>query len=337
MTLTTIDNKINNRVPELDIIKFFGILLVVLGHVTRMYTPKGLITPVVSSTELEMVTNVIYAFHMPLFVFVSGMTFCFVSLKKDDYHSFGSFSVNKIKRLMIPYFVFALFWVMPFMVGYGFRSFFPYLTNGLLLSLDSRHLWYVWMLFNVFILFWTIRHIIKKFHMPVWVIIFVSGIIFLIRSRYSICPYFQIDNALTYQFWFTIGYFAMHYKLLFRLCTPIIICIGLVAVGYMQMGGVKQYVYALSGIYIFYFFVPFLGNITSLRFFYLVNRNSFGIYLFHPIIIYLLFYYFSKFSIDPFLFTTITFVVSMAFSILFTELVRYKRWGVIIGEKTKFK
>lgn len=264
MTLTTIDNKINNRVPELDIIKFFGILLVVLGHVTRMYTPKGLITPVVSSTELEMVTNVIYAFHMPLFVFVSGMTFCFVSLKKEDYHSFGSFSVNKIKRLMIPYFVFALFWVMPFMVGYGFRSFFPYLTNGLLLSLDSRHLWYVWMLFNVFILFWTIRHIIKKFHMPVWVIIF-SGIIFFIRSRYSICPYFQIDNALTYQFWFTIGYFAMHYKLLFGLCTPIIICIGLVAIGYMQMGGKIICICFVWYLYFLFFCsIPWKYNITKI-------------------------------------------------------------------------
>lgn len=59
--------------------------------------------------------------------------------------------------------------------------------------------------------------------------------------------------------------------------------------------------------------------------------------MFHPIIIYILFYYFSKFSIDPFLFTTITFVVSMAFSILFTELVRYKNLGVIVGEKTIFK
>lgn len=154
------------RIPELDIIKFFGILLVVFGHVTRMYTPVGLITPLESSSVLAITTSIIYSFHMPLFVFVSGMTFG-VTCKKKSYQDFTSFARNKVKRLMIPYFVFALFWVLPFMVGFGFRPFLPYLTKGLLLSLDSRHLWYVWMLFNVFLLFWGLRFLLKNFTYPI--------------------------------------------------------------------------------------------------------------------------------------------------------------------------
>lgn len=31
------------RVMELDVMKFWGILFVVLGHVTKMYFPDGLI------------------------------------------------------------------------------------------------------------------------------------------------------------------------------------------------------------------------------------------------------------------------------------------------------
>lgn len=115
MTIAT-RNSHKGRIPELDIIKFFGILLVVFGHVTRMYTPIGLITPLESSSVLALTTSIIYSFHMPLFVFVSGMTFG-VTCKKKSYQDFTSFARNKVKRLMIPYFVFALFWVLPFMVG----------------------------------------------------------------------------------------------------------------------------------------------------------------------------------------------------------------------------
>lgn len=107
MTIAT-RNSQKGRIPELDIIKFFGILLVVFGHVTRMYTPVGLITPLESSSVLAITTSIIYSFHMPLFVFVSGMTFG-VTCKKKSYQDFISFARNKAKRLMIPYFVFALF------------------------------------------------------------------------------------------------------------------------------------------------------------------------------------------------------------------------------------
>lgn len=328
MTIAT-RNSHKGRIPELDIIKFFGILLVVFGHVTRMYTPVGLITPLESSSVLAITTSIIYSFHMPLFVFVSGMTFG-VTCKKKSYQDFTSFASNKAKRLMIPYFVFALFWVLPFMVGFGFRPFLPYLTKGLLLSLDSRHLWYVWMLFNVFLLFWGLRFLFEKLHIPDWAILLVSASLFLLRTKYSVCPYFEINNALTYQFWFTIGYFAIQYKSTFRTCLPIIVVMGLV--GNYCVGGGKT-VYALTGIYVFYRSAPWLKAITTTRLFDLINKNSFGIYLFHPIIIYLLFYIFGDLPVNPYLLTALVFLTSTAASILLTELVRRKNMGVIIGEK----
>lgn len=53
------------RMPELDVMKFIGIILVVAGHVTRMYTPQGLIPTIEHNNVLEFITNVIYSFHMP--------------------------------------------------------------------------------------------------------------------------------------------------------------------------------------------------------------------------------------------------------------------------------
>lgn len=98
------------------------------------------------------------------------------------------------------------------------------------------------------------------------------------------------------------------------------------------LGGGKT-VYALTGIYVFYRSAPWLKAITTTRLFDLINKNSFGIYLFHPIIIYLLFYIFGDLPVNPYLLTALVFLISTAASILLTGLVRRKNMGVIIGEK----
>ena len=68
----------------LDAMKGMGILLVVLGHVSL----------------IEPLNTVIYAFHMPLFFFISG--FLFFSSRKEH------FAVRRVKSLLTPYFVFSL-------------------------------------------------------------------------------------------------------------------------------------------------------------------------------------------------------------------------------------
>lgn len=57
-----------DRKTHLDIAKFLGIMLVVLGHNAALQEAK-------QSKEYEL----IYAFHMPLFFFMSG---CFISTNK---------------------------------------------------------------------------------------------------------------------------------------------------------------------------------------------------------------------------------------------------------------
>ena len=97
----------------------------------------------------------------------------------------------------------------------------------------------------------------------------------------------------------------------------------------MRRGG--KTVYALTGIYVFYRSAPWLKAITTTRLFDLINKNSFGIYLFHPIIIYLLFYIFGDLPVNPYLLTALVFLTSTAASILLTGLVRRKNMGVIIA------
>lgn len=91
------NNKIvgGTRIPELDIMKLVGIVLVVVGHVTRMFTPQGLIPQADDTGIMDILTKVIYSFHMPLFVFVSGMTFALIATRRGNYHNIISFMRKK--------------------------------------------------------------------------------------------------------------------------------------------------------------------------------------------------------------------------------------------------
>lgn len=255
-------DKKKSRMPELDVMKFIGIILVVAGHVTRIYTPQGLIPTIEHNNVLEFITNVIYSFHMPMFVFVSGMTLAFVSARKSSYHAFWPFVRNKAKRLMIPYFIFALFWVLPFMVGYGFRDFKTYLLNGIILSLDCRHLWYVWMLFNVFILFYILRTIVERLHLPQYCIMIASLLLYIGEAiGGGKLPYFQIDSMLEYQFWFILGYMTMIYRQETRIMIPISIIIGFVSAYFYAP--ISLFTFALIGVWLTYLLAQRIRGITE--------------------------------------------------------------------------
>ncbi len=59
------DNSIKERIYKFDNIKLLSILLVVVGHVIEPYTGK--------SDMFKSLFIFIYSFHMPLFVFISGL------------------------------------------------------------------------------------------------------------------------------------------------------------------------------------------------------------------------------------------------------------------------
>lgn len=71
-----------NRYDYLDIAKGLGILAVVWAHI--MLTGWS--------------HRVIYAFHMPLFFFISGMLF-----RRERFSSMGQFVQKRMKRLFVPY------------------------------------------------------------------------------------------------------------------------------------------------------------------------------------------------------------------------------------------
>lgn len=78
-----------NRIIWIDIAKAICIVLVAIGH----YYPD------MHPGWYEEMRNIIYTFHMPLFMFTSGLVY--IATKKEL--GYGNFLWRKVKRLMIPY------------------------------------------------------------------------------------------------------------------------------------------------------------------------------------------------------------------------------------------
>lgn len=75
-----------DRIEYVDVAKGIGAFLVILGHVT----------------ENGLFQAIIYAFHMPLFFVLSGITF-----RLKDGESILKFLNNKFKNILIPYLIFS--------------------------------------------------------------------------------------------------------------------------------------------------------------------------------------------------------------------------------------
>ena len=96
----------------IDFCKVLLTLLVVLGHVFKMYSPETVIDTGIECSLLKILYRWIYTFHMPAFILLSG--FVFQECKNyGKYADFIPFLKNKFRRIMVPYLSFATLLVLP--------------------------------------------------------------------------------------------------------------------------------------------------------------------------------------------------------------------------------
>lgn len=124
------------RIGWIDMLKCFTMVLVIIGHCTYFgiqspyggidYDSGDCISPVYKL--LCFAVQFIYSFHMPLFMFASGMCFCLVNGKSV---SFGSFARKKAKRLLVPFVLTTTFISVPlkYIAGYWSGCQLSFLAN----------------------------------------------------------------------------------------------------------------------------------------------------------------------------------------------------------------
>lgn len=320
-----------------DMLKVIITIFVVVGHVTRMYTEQGVIDMGKESNALTLVTGIFYSFHMPLFIGISGMVYgmCINDFKKYD--NIKKFILSKAKRLLIPYFCFGLFWVTPTMITLKLteQSIVEYFIKGIVLAQNNRHLWFLFVLFWIFIIFHTTRRIWQKIN----VCIALLGLVVVMYLSGKLPGIFNLNMAFEYSLFFFIGY--EYNKKFFRLEKVFKSQIFIIVALFIEI-----LVWRRTG-FIFYIIKALLGSglVIGLVSYIVIHRkdnklynkmreNGFGIYLFHSMFIYILFYCIKvlNINVNPYISCLIVAILSYLLSFFMTEIVRKLKLKIIIGE-----
>lgn len=219
----------DNRIVWVDLLRSIGVFAIVLGHTLRNATD---------------VYPWLYCFHVPLCVMVSGIVFSRGS------NAFGKYLSDKFRRLMIPYYAFALVsillyeimgnWVEDAVDGGYSVSFLQnwygmvYANAGNGLMRWNMPLWYIPMVFVVYIL----AHWVYYINSTSWnyaVFLFSSVIALVLKSYINLdgLP-FGLETAIYLFPFFAIGrIIGCHRKVFEKVPTYIKLGIaaGLIATG----------------------------------------------------------------------------------------------------------
>lgn len=325
---------INYKIVNLRAI---AIILVVLGHSMILYANWDIFTPLKEFPNLVFFkTKIINPFQLSIFFAVSGWLFAKTNINKNSV-SFVSFFNSKIKRLIIPYFVVAFFYMNPI----KYMLHIPNFDNiqNLLISIFKQliftgsapgHLWFLPCLFFIFIIaymsFDYINSNIKT------LIAFITLIILNKLSTY-LPSLFMINSVLYYLIYFYLGYFIYKipkndyinnivnkHKVLSITILFTFILLTIIVPSYYKI------IFISLSIILLFFIIPNKKN-SLLNY---ISTNSFGIYLFHSPFIYITFKYLTNYN--PIIVISINFILFGCLSILITELIRKTKYKFIIGE-----
>lgn len=323
-----------------DIVKVMSMLLVVFEHVFRMYTPTGVYTPRNASIFLNYAAEYLTIFLMPLFMFLSGAIYHFC-VSQGKYEQKLLFVKNKIKRLLIPYLLCGFFCVAPVMqmLQIDRSGYLKYWYNGILLVRNSRHLWYLAALFWIYIFAMLLSFLWEK---PKGKMLLICLSCICTLYAYKLPRTFQIRAAFQYQFYFLLGlFFDAYYEKIesafFRYRYRFICMFALLPVYFIwNPNRLTDVFYKCMGILMMVslgqWFVMCKSDILENNIYKILARDSFGIYLFHPMIIYVLFYLWKDADVSPFFLSGVIIVISLILSILLTVFMRKYKMKAWIGE-----
>lgn len=173
------------RILYLDYIKAFAIILVIIGHVLQY-----MIWP--SDFDEHYIWNFIYSFHMPLFMFISGVT---MAMKSPNY-SFGHLMKKRAVQLLLPYFVWAI------IISLFREKDISFIWT--IIDRPSNGLWFLWDLYFIILLSRILLLVSKR----VSVLLGGSFSFFIIAQllRIAIGEHFDYSSISYYLVIYNIGF-----------------------------------------------------------------------------------------------------------------------------------
>lgn len=196
------ENAYKGRIEFVDRLKGFAILLVVFGHVAERYLEFDLYPEY--SVFYSILYKVVYSFHMPLFMMISGYLFSYSYVSSDFFLS--------EKRAKAHWIDLALVYLAMSVIAYVFKLMF---SKVVLVSIEPlslaliaiKPIGYLWYLHTLLIVYAVTAYVVKKhINYRLWMAIsivlclistFVGGQFFFART---------IGLVFRYELFFFVGY-----------------------------------------------------------------------------------------------------------------------------------
>lgn len=190
-------NTIKNNITAIDVAKGIAIILVVFGHLIQY-------TMMASSEDYfeNQVFKIIYSFHMPLFIFISGYLIAFSLEKRNIYDVLKS----RIKNLIIPYIAWNVIDILIIIIKNQQLSAIKFIQLTIKMLILSPSIWFLFTLFVLSCLLLTSIKLENLIGIMSHIIIFFLVIIF------PSTLYCDIYFIKWFYFYFIVGYFANRYN-----------------------------------------------------------------------------------------------------------------------------
>lgn len=249
-----------SRILYIDKLKGLAILFMVMGHVTQI------------SLEVENTTfNKFYtSFHMPLFMFLSGM-FIYKYFKEWNYKEFCNFVYKKIRRILTPFITIGCLYT------YFFLDNVQCLFNG-----SFNGYWFLPALFLCMIVDITLQYILKIFSFKSNLIIDCSSRILLyffliyLYHKGLVYPYYR---GFIYHYpFFAFGILAIRYRYIYDYILSNKQLPAFLFIGYIVLWPITQYI-PFNFNLISFFSIPLLIYLFNRLNSYIPNiLSSLGLY-----------------------------------------------------------
>lgn len=221
MSTTPLPKNIGGKqLAFISYMQIIGIILVVVGHSMHEYPDNDM-------GRTTLLYRMIYSFHMPLFLFVSGFLMVYGMELKGRSISWRNFVASKLRRLMVPFVVLTAVTFFPRAMMSGmadepvtlsaesFLKSFIYTGN-----LVIPYFWFLQVCFTLLVINFTILHIGRRLHLPDLPVFATLLLIFLIAPFVPTGANgtFSIHLTLETGLYFVIGaIYARYYRPINRL------------------------------------------------------------------------------------------------------------------------
>ncbi|MBR6688932.1 MAG: acyltransferase family protein [Clostridia bacterium] len=341
--------KENTRLSFIDIAKAFAIIFIVLGH------------SVGYSEHCSLVFKFAYSFHVYLFFFLSGYTF---STNKK----FTVFIKTKFKRIMIPYYFWALAFLIPYallgkVIGSNLDKSTTFNLKDTIFNIiyasgnglqQNRPLWFLPALFSMVCIYYLLVKLTSKKKSHSIILLGITVIAsFVCYNFLNIILPMCINHVLIIGPIFYIGYLFNKFDLkeyIFKhfyyiLILAIIGCICTffnITISYRVLTLGNLILSLIAGLFLSITFVYIAYKINCNKLLEYIGKNTMGILIFHKILIIL---FQAKLGIIStlmknsnilveLLICMLVSILAIAFSILATKIVKLF-FPTLVGENGK--